>query len=369
MGHNGMNTRANISLLQLFIIYVSTAFGAGILSLPRSVGSLAREDMWLSVILGGLAMCFSLWCAVTLSRRFPQATAIEYHSVLLGPVLGQLCNIYYLLTIVVVGAAALRSFSAAVKLFLFDLTPQWIILFVFLGVAAYAGQYGVAPLIRMQQFIVFSVVPFYTMLILLGFLRVELKNFQPFLAAGLLPVLKGAVPSWFAYSGPELITGLLFPFFTRKNQVIRTGLASIAVLTVAYTGITVIVQGVLGVEEIAAMVFPSVIAYREVDIPDTFIERIDGYLLLLQIAIYFLSLSNWMYFLAFGCSRLMKLEYSRPVIVLLVPFFYFIAMLPQSIEHLNVFYRLGNYLGILWGLFILPLLLLVAKLRNLGGHS
>lgn len=369
MGNNRTNTWATISPLQLSIMYFTTAFGAGVLTLPRSVGTIAREDMWLSVILGGLAMGFSLWCAVTLSQRFPKATAIEYHSILIGPIVGQLVNMYYLMSIVFLGAAALRSFSAALKLFIFDVTPQWIILFVFLGVAAYAGQYGIAPLIRMQQFIFLIISPVAIVLMSLGFLRVETKHFQPFLAGGLMPVLKGIVPSWFAYSGPELITGLFFPFVTQKKQVVKAGFLTVAVLTVIYTTYAVIVQGVLGIEETIVTGFPTIIAYREVYLPDTFIERIDGYEMVLHIALYFLSLANLLYFSAFGCSRLMKLEYSRPVIILLVPVFYIIAMLPQSIEQLFIFYRLANYVLLFWGLFILPLLLLIAKLRKLGGCS
>ena len=369
MGNNRLNTQATVSPLQIGVMYFTTAFGAGVLTLPRSIGTIAREDTWLAVILGGLAMGFSLWCAVALCRYFPEATAIEYHDVLLGPILGQLVSIFYLMNMVFVGAAALRSFSGALKLFLFEATPQWIILFVFLGVAAYAGQYGIAPLIRMQQFILFFLGPLAIMLMSLGFLRVETKHFQPFLAGGLMPVLQGIVPSWFAYSGPELITGLLFPFVTRKKQAIKAGLVTVAVLTVLYTTYILIVQGILGIEETVVTVYPTINAYREVNIPDTFIERVDGYGMILQIALYFLSLANFLYFSAFGCSRLMKLEYSRPVIILLVPGFYCIAMLPQTIEQLNTLYELTNYVLLSWGLFILPLLLLIAKLRKLGGCS
>ena len=367
MGNNRKNTQATLSPLQISIMYFTTTFGVSVLTLPRGVATIAREDMWLSVILGGLALGFSLWCAVALCRYFPEATAIEYHDVLLGPIVGQLVSIFYLMNMVFVGAAALRSFSGALKLFLFEATPLWIILFVFLGVAAYAGQYGIAPLIRMQQFVLIAVAPTAILLISLGFLRVETKHFQPFLAGGLMPVLKGIVPTWPAYTGPELITGLLFPFVTVKKQVIKAGLLTVAVITVIYTTYTVIVQGVLGVEETVLTVYPAIIAYREVNIPDTFIERIDGYKLTLHIALYFLSLANFLYFSAFGCSRLMNLEYSRPVIILLVPVFYFIAMVPQTIEQLTSYNQLANYVFLSWGLFILPLLLIIAKLRKPGG--
>ena len=359
-----MNTKMNISPLQLLVLYMVTSFGAGIQTLPRSVGSVAREDMWLAVIVSGLAMGFSLWCAIALSRRFPEMTLLEYQVILLGPVLGQVLNGYYLLNMISIGAAALRSFTISLKLFLFDLTPPWILVFVFLVVAAYAGQYGIAPLIRMQQFVVLSIGPAFVGLALLGLLQIELKQFQPFLAEGFLPVLKGVVPGWFAYSGSELITGLLFPFITVKKPVLRTGLVSVGILMTGYTVMTVIVQGILGVEDTVAEVIPTIIAYREVDIPDTFVERIDGYLLIVHIALYFLSLANFLYFSAFALSQLLKLEYSRPVIILLVPVFYLIATLPQTVEQLNWFFRLVNYSSFLWGILILPVLLLIAKLRN-----
>ncbi|WP_371367560.1 Spore germination protein YndE [Sporomusa rhizae] len=364
-----MNQRAGISLLQLFIIYISTAFGAGILSLPRAVGTVAKEDMWLSVFLASLVMGFSLWCAITLSERFPEVTLIEYHRLLLGPLGGQLLNICYVLILVILGAAALHMFTSAVKLFLFDLTPPYILVVGLLVTAAYAGQYGIAPLIRMQQFMVFYVGPFYITLVLSGFLRMDSTHLQPFLASGIIPVLKGVVPGAFAYTGPELVTGLLFPFVTRKKQVFKTGLYSTAMLAVLYTVITVIVQGALGPDEINVTTFPTITAYREVDIPGTFIERMDGYLLIVQIIFYFLSLANLLYFSAFGCSRLLQGEYSRPFVVLLIPVFFFVVTLPQNAEQINHFYRLGNYLALTWGVLILPGLLLIAKLRNLYGSK
>ena len=116
-------------------------------------------------------------------------------------------------------------------------------------------------------------------------------------------------------------------------------------------------------------IYPTINAFREVNIPDTFIERIDGYGIILQIALYFLSLTNFLYFSAFGLSRLLKLEYSRSVVIVLVPVFYCIAMLPQTIAQLNGLYQLTNYVLLSWGLLILPLLLVIAKLRQRGGCS
>lgn len=364
-----MNQQARISLLQLVILYISTSFGAGILSLPRDVGEIAREDMWISVLLGGLAMVFSLWCAISLGNRFPELMAIEYQRILLGPVLGQICNVFFLLSLLLVGAAGLRSFAAATKFFLFDLTPIYIIMFIFLAVAAYAGQHDLGPLIRVQQFLAILISPIYVLLFMLGLLKVDVRHLQPILAGGIIPVLKGVQPSFLAYSGPELITGLLFPFVTQKKRAFKAAVLSTAVLVIMYTLITVIVLGILGADTLIRMILPTIMAYREVEVPDTFIERIDGYLFLLHLALYTMSLANILYFLSFACSRLMKLEYSRPIGILLLPVIYFITLLPQSVEQVELFYNVISIVSVFWGLLVLPFLLFVAKLRNLGGKK
>jgi spore germination protein len=359
-----MNLRADVSPLQFFIITINVAVGGGMLTLPSSVADAAKEDMWLSVICGGILMLLSLWVAVRLSQYFPECTCIEYHRILLGPILGQVLNLVLLSLIVTATFLALRSFSTAIKLFILDITPLQIIFFVLLLLAVYAIQYELAPFLRFQQLIF---VPNYMMLLpllLLGLLSVSAKHYFPILAEGFTPVMKGAIPSWFSYSGPELVTGMIYPFITGKKQVMKWGAAAIVVLMVFYTMITIIVQGILGPAETGHMVVPTIIAYRAVEIPDTFIERVDGYLMIIWIGIYFCSLASFLYFTVFGAGRMLKLESSRPVSVLLVPLIFYLAIVPPTMQSVQMLDKIYNIVGMVWGLGVLPLLLGIAWLKE-----
>lgn len=332
--------------------------------MPRSVADAAKQDMWLSVILGGVLMLFSFWVTTRLSQYFPDKTCLEYHRILLGPLLGQVLNIILLSLIAAVAFIALRTFSMALKMFVLETTPPQIIVFVLLLLAVYAVQYGLDSFVRLQQFIIVPNYFFFLTLIVLGVMALDTKNYQPTLADGFSPVLKGTIPSWFAYTGPELITGLLYPFITRKEEVLKWGSACVGTLTVLYTMITLFVQGILGSAETAHMIVPTIIAYREVEIPDTFIERLDGYLMIFWIPIYFTSLSNCLYFASFGAGRLLKLEYSRPLALLFVPVIYYLTVVPPDLNTMTGISKLYNIIGMVWGLGILPLLLLIAWLRE-----
>lgn len=359
-----MNLRTGVSPLQFFIIVINSAFGAGMLTLPRSVADAAKEDMWLSVVLGGVVFLFSFWAVVKVSQYFPQHTCIEYHRILLGPILGQALNIALLFLMVMLTGLALRGFGIALKIMLFDLTPPQIAVAVLLLLAVYAIQYGLAPLMRFQQFIFMHNYLLFMPLVLLGLMSVDTKQYLPMLAKGFTPVLKGAMPSWFSYSGPELVTGLIYPFVTRQNHVFKWGAAGIGMLTLLYTLLTLIVQGILGSRETAYMQIPTISAYREVEIPDTFIERLDGYLMILWIPLYFISLANFFYFISFGTARLFKLENSRPFVVLLAPVIYYMANLPPDAQTLADFNKLFNIADMAWGLGILPLLTGIAWLKK-----
>lgn len=353
-----------ISPLQLFIIVVNISFGIGIVTLPRSVATAAQEDMWISVLLGGVVFTVSFWVAARLAGYFSQYTFIEYYPILLGPVLGNLFNVIHLALMLMVIAISLRSFGMTVKMFLLSLTPPVIIVVAVLAMVVYSGQYGLGPFVRMQHFLF---VPSYAQLIFylsFGVLAIDTKHYLPLLANGFTPIVQGIVPSWFSYTGSELVIGLLYPFLTRPHYTFKWGGAGIVFIIVLYTTITAITQGILGPKVAAHLLIPTIIAYRDVEIPDTFIERLDGYLMIGWVPLYFMTVANYSYFISYGVSRLLKLEGSRQIIVLLMPIIYYLTVLPPDTPTIDAINKTVNIAGLVWGLVVLPFLLGLAWLKE-----
>lgn len=361
-----MPLRQQITPLQFAFLLFNTALGAGLLILPRPLAQLAREDMWLSVLAGGVMTMVMFWCAATLCGFFPRLTLVEYHRALLGRWLGDTLTIGFLALSLLLTSLTLRTFALAVKLFLFDVTPVEVIFFTILIVAVYATQYGLGPVVRLEQVLLPSSLTLFLGIFLLGLVAVKGRNFLPFLGHGITPVLQGAAATWLTYSGPELVIALAYPFLTRQRAATPWGLYTLALLTAVYTVSTAVLQGVLGADEIDRLTFPVISAFKEVQIPDTYVERLDGYLMVIWIFLYFGSLANLLLLSAFAASRLLGLEFSRPLLVLLLPLLYYAALVPPDQPTQEIVSRWLNLAGLVWSLVITPLLTLLAWRRQRG---
>lgn len=359
-----MNQGPRVSLLQMFIMSFNAAVGVTMATLPRGLAETAKEDMWIPVIVGGVLFWAAVWIQTKLAAYFPRDTCIEYHRILLGPVLGQAANIVFLLLAVMILTTGLRTFARSVNMFLLSMTPPQVITAVLLLLLVYGVQYGLPSLLRLQQFLFVPNYFLFIALLLLGFMAVNGKNYQPVLAEGFAPVLKGIVPTWQAYTGPEFAIALLYPFVTGRKKLFRWVSAAIAALIVLYTLITVIVQGIIGSREAAYLLSPTIVAYRAVEIPDTYIERLDGYFMTFWIPIFITCMINWLNFVAFGIARMLKLESSRPATILLVPAVYYLVAAQPDFYTSTLFSKWTSFGLAAWAAGMFPLLLGLAWLRE-----
>lgn len=361
-----MKSTARITPFQFFFLAVNLSFGASLLTMPRRVAETAHEDMWMPVLLGSGLLLAAFWVAVRLAAFFPDRTILEYSRILLGNAAGLAVNVYLVILLLTMTAVMTRIFDTAVRVHLLDMTPPLVVNSLILLPAVYAVQYGFMPVVRTVHFLFLPGFGLFIVLILLGVLSVDTGNYLPVLANGIGPVMKAVIPTWFNYTGPEVAVGLLYPFLTRPKAVWRFGVAAIIFLAALYTLVTVIIQGVLGADEAARMLIPTVMAYRSVEIPDTFVERLDGYLLVFWTALCFGAEIIWVYFIAFVIGRLAKIEYHRPLAALVVPWLIYLVHLPPDSQTADLIGRWTNLMSMAWSFGVLPLLLLLAWLRERG---
>jgi spore germination protein len=359
-----MKHPVDVSLLQFFLLAIICTFGTSAMTLGHSIAKIAKENMCLSVLLGSVLITISFWIAVRLGECFPEHTAIEYHCILLGPVLGRVLNVIMLLNMLMITAIFIRTFSIVLKVYMLRETPPYMILAFLLVAALYAGQYGMAPVLRLQQFCFIPVLSILVVLLFVVSTSIDVTNYQPILAEGTLPVLKGVIPTWFSYCGIELLTGFTYPFLTRKKNAFKYGMYAICLITILYIFIIGITQGILGWKEMDRTMFPSILAYRTVDIPDTFIERLDGYFLSIFIITTFTELVNWIYFISFGIGEMLRLESNRPVVIVLGPMILYFALVPPDISGYQTVGSWINLTSMAWGLGVLPVLLVLAWFKK-----
>lgn len=359
-----MQEKKSISLLQFAILVITISFGTSPIILARQMAEAGKQNMWLIVLLGSIPIATAFWFAVKLCRYFPQQSVIEFNKNLAGKLIGNFLNIYLLILMLLITSSIIRTFRIIIKGFLLDLTPSQVIVTVILLSVAYCCQNGLGPLLRFQQVVFEAGYSVFILVLLIGLLNIEVNNYEPFLAEGIMPVVKGLKDTWFAFSGSEILVLFLYPYLTMQKGTFKYGLYGIGFITILYVLITAIVQGVLGYEEVKHQLFPTIMAYREVEIPATFIERVDGYLVISWIAVAFITIVLWTYLISLGISQMCKNETNRPVLWLLVPIILYIQNVPPDIQSAEKLQMWVNMLGIIWGLLIVPLLWGIAKYKQ-----
>lgn len=359
-----MQEKKCISLLQLAILVITISFGTGPITLVRQMAEEGKQNMWLIVLLGIIPLTTAFWFAVKLCRCFPQQSVIEFNKCLAGKFVGNFLNIFLLILMTLITSSFLRSFRIIIKGFLLDLTPSQVIVSVILLAAVYCCQNGLGPLLRFQQLVFETGYTLFILVILIGLLNIEVNNYEPFLSEGITPLLKGVKDTWYAFSGSEILILFLYPYLTMQKKTFTYGFYGIGFLTCLYVLITGIVQGVLGYEEVKHQLFPTIMAYREVEIPATFIERVDGYLVIFWIAVAFISIMLWIYLISLGISQMFGNETTRPVLWLLVPIILYIQNVPPDIQSAEILQMWVNTLGIIWGLLITPILWFIARYKQ-----
>lgn len=122
---------------QIFVITVFSILGVDILVVPHDMVSLADQDAWVSLILGGLLLYAGAIPFLYLLNNYPDKDLPQIILQVAGKWLGRIFLLPIILFVIMYAALSTRLFAQALKLFLVDKTPIWIMVISLVVVAAY----------------------------------------------------------------------------------------------------------------------------------------------------------------------------------------------------------------------------------------
>ncbi|KXS40371.1 MULTISPECIES: GerAB/ArcD/ProY family transporter [unclassified Candidatus Frackibacter] len=353
-----------ISNRQLFFIIINICVGTGILSLPRTISKVSRQDSWLSIIIGGFLWMIAIFIMYKLAKRFPNDTIIQYNDKILGSYLGKILSLIFIIYGVLTTAIITRLFITVLTTFVLPKTPIWITTAILLLTSYNLVSHGLKTLARLYEFLFFILSPAF-LLILPIFTRAELLNFQPFLGTGFMNIIEGSYITMFSYIGPEIIL-LIFPFIKEKNKALKSSTLGLGVVTLTYLFIVTASIGFYGVETLQFISWPTINLLKAVRIP--FFGRLEFVFMFIWIAIAFTTISSYFFMSSYGLTQLLHWEDQRYAAFILLPFIAEVAIIPKNILQVFDYTSLIATIGVLL-FFTTPLLLLIiAKLRGIKGE-
>jgi spore germination protein KB len=299
--------KAKISAYQLFTLILLFELGTAIVSL----GSDAKQDAWLAVLIGmagGFCLFFMYY---GLYRYYPDIPPTEYVQRILGSVLGKIIAFLYVLYFVYMAARILRDFGEMLGVIAYPATPLFVLNALLLLVVVYTVYKGIEVLSRTSEllFVLMFLLAASGFLLIILSGNMAIANLQPVLKEGLSPVIKTAfTQTLYIPFGEFIVFTMIFPYVNEREKVKRTGLWAMGISGVALALITAVNISTLGVGLTSHSQFPLLTTMQRIELAE-FLERLDIYFILFAIIGIFLKVSIHFYAAVMAASHLFHVKH------------------------------------------------------------
>lgn len=270
-----MAGKETISNSQFTILTIMFIIGGSTLIAPPLIALDAKQDSWLSSLIGTGCGLLLVNLYGILAKRDPEHTLVEFTTRVLGRKLGRLVSFIYFLFFLFLTAVLLRIVGDFMTTLVLPETPIQAIEIAF-GLTVIMGvRLGLEAFARTSEMLLPWVVMFFVLLLLFLAPEIKLNNFAPVMENGLEPVLKGVMPLLGIPFLDLVILLMLTPSVTHprktgKNMTVGVICGGLLLMMVSSLCITV-----LGPKYTASLNFPTYELVQKVDIGH-FIQRIEG---------------------------------------------------------------------------------------------
>jgi len=298
----------------LAITIIVALFEFETFAFAKGVVKFAKQDAWISVLLGGLIGLAGTFLLVKLAERFPKENFFQFNKKIWGQPLAfiiAVASLVYWLGYLVI---LYKDTSMATEYFFLKRTPTLIPMALFAGVVLWLAVYGLTSIVRFFQiFVWFLILPLIFVSIL--FLSaVDFKNFFPVMSHGILPVILGAVYYAGALQGLEVIL-FLMPFISDTKKTVTPALIGTGtVFLITFVHIIGAV-GILGVERVQKEVYPGVATMTIPEIPGMMGDRYELFLTLPWITGVFATIALFTYLVSDGFGQIFNIKYKKAIVI------------------------------------------------------
>lgn len=358
-----LEAKTYMSPLQLGIVVIGTCVGAQIMLSPRAMIAAMEQAAWLSVIIGGGIFYIATYLMLKLGKWYPEETIVEYAPRLFGRGGGTVVIFWFNLLFFLQLLEIFSGVGKIITFYMFDRTPPEVVILALLIVCTYCALQDWGTILRLQQILFFMAYGMLIMIWMASILNFQPENMLPLWPLKIRSLINGSFATWPLYSGYECVL-LLLPLVYRKTsfaKLAKTMGGAFGCMTLFFLMIIIIIIGVLTVENAKSVPYPALIVIRSVELPGTFIERLENYLLLAWIPVVFDTLATMMFYMGQVCMRHYRYADHRPWVLALVPLIYIGSILlldDQQVYDTVSKYTLWAGLGFSFG--VVPLSLMIS---------
>ncbi len=351
-----------ISIRQLQALLILDLFGTAVVTLPRQTVNSAGNDGWIAVLLGSAVMAVFTLVFTILGRRHTDKTIVELSQTLLSRPIGILISLALAIKIIIGAGLELRIFCEMIGQSMLFRTPIFIIVLAMLFICAYVSAIGYECRARTGEILfVFVFVPFLILMILVIF-TADYSNLRPIMSHNTSQITIGAWKTILSFQGLELLF-LVFPYLQHPQKAKRGVLEAGIAIAFFMTLITLLTIAVFGEYSVTNKLFPVLQMMDSLQMPGSFLDRQDIFMLWFWVASIFASVSAALFFVTIIFERIQynknKKIPARKWIIFVMIMIFLVAVLPQNVANVYDYMEKLKLYGGTFYILILPVILLI----------
>lgn len=357
-----LEAKTQMSALQLAIVVFVTCTGGQLMLTLRALLVEVGLGAWISVICGGVIFYVAVCLMLKLGKNYPDDTLVEYAPRLLGRVGGSIVILWFNLLFFLQITEVFYGAGKIITLYMFDRTPSEVVVLALLVVCTYCALQDWGTILRVQQIMFFVAYSILTIIWITSILNFQPENMLPLQSIQIQAVVSGGFSTWPMYSGYECVL-LLLPLVYKQTSFADLAKAiggAFGCMALLFLLFVVVVIGVLTVDTGKNVPYPALVVIRSVELPGTFIERLENYLLLAWIPVVFSTLAPMMFFMGQVCMRQWRYLDHRPWVLLLVPVIYVGSIMFDNQQVYDAVDKFTLWAGLAFSVAVVPLLLIIA---------
>lgn len=280
-----MLEKGKINSRQFTILVILFTVGTSILIQPSAIASAAKQDAWLSTILGSMFTLLLVLLFYAIGKRFSQMTLVEYSEVLLGKWLGKAVSILYCFLFFYFAWTNLREIGEFLTTQIMPETPIEAIEILFLSIVVMGVRLGLEVLTRAGEIFFPWVIVLFLFLAINLMPDIKLENMQPIFEEGIKPILNGSIVFLGVPSLQLVLFLMIIPFVEGSKGIRKSFLIGSFIGCMILIIVSLLTTLVLGADLTSRQIYPSLALAKKITLGGV-LERLES----IMVGIWFLTL-------------------------------------------------------------------------------
>ncbi|MCR2806979.1 GerAB/ArcD/ProY family transporter [Paenibacillus soyae] len=309
-----MIEKGKISLVQLNILVMLFSLGSAILIVPSALSSVARQDGWISAVIGVALGAGIVQMLVILDRQHPGQSLVESCETILGSFAGKLVGMLYFMFFFLLASLVLRNIGDFITTIVMPETPIQAIHVLFLVIIVMGVRLGLEVIGRASEIFLPWIVVLILVLVFFIIPQIDIDRVQPVFEMGMNKIMYGSL-SILGIPYFELVVFLMIlPYVNKRQKAGKAFLAGSLLGGFVLILITCLSITVLGWDFTARHAFPSYTLAKKIRIGE-FLQRIEVMMAVIWFLTIFFKLTLCFYASALAIAQVFKLSSYRPLVL------------------------------------------------------